>query len=47
MAYTQGSLDAYEDVLAWLVSDQASYGAEQRHVSVQRFRAFIQERIQA
>ena len=45
VAYTQGSLDAYEDVLAWLVSDQASYGAEQRHVSVQRFRAFIQERI--
>ena len=47
VAYTQGRLDAYEDVLSWLMADQSTYGAEQRHVSIQRFRTFVQERIQA
>ena len=45
VAYQQGRLDGYEDVLAWLVADQAALGGEMRHVSVQRFRQFVQDRI--
>lgn len=48
VAYQQGKLDAYEDVLAWLLSDQqdpATHGF--KHVSVNRFKEFVQERIQA
>ena len=45
VAYQQGRLDAYVDVLAWLIADQSTHGTENRHVSVQRFRQFVQERV--
>ena len=44
VAYQQGRLDAYEDVLAWLFADQQT-GTGLKHVSCQRFQAFVQERI--
>ena len=43
VAYQQGKLDAYEDVLAWLLTDNAENGY--KNVPVNKFKEFISARI--
>jgi len=44
VAYQQGKIDAYEEIFAWLVQQQASQ-AQEKNVSLQKFKTHMSEKI--
>ena len=45
MAYQQGRLDAYEDVLAWMVKENSENGF--KNIPTNKFKEFLSARINA